>query len=743
MKLCKIIAALLLCWASVVSAQDYNDFKPLEASGAIPPSFIQLGQDKYESQLEELKKEKLEQKRYEKKAKKNFTLINSFEMKDFIFSGRVIFNDPLSQYITKVGNEVMKGTPELQGKLSFYIIRSTDVNAFSTHEGMIFVNEGILAELQNEAQLAYLLCHEIIHYKNKHVMNAYVENVKVERGDTEYGRVGSSKRFWAKNKYSRELEEEADQEGLNLFLKTKYSTATLPVFFDVLQYAYLPFDDIAFDRSYFETKSFKFPADFRLEALKPVTGREDIDEEKSTHPSVNKRRKYIIEKLKRKSEGEKSDFVVSESEFLKARKIARFDMLSVYLTDLDYVKAIYHAFLLQREEPKSLYLKKSIAKSLYGLAKYYNAGNKNSILPNYEKVEGKSQQLFYLFDRMDDKAMSALALHYCWALHTQYPDAKDITAITDDLFKELIAKHYESVTDFSSDYFDTSRAHVQIDESLSKYDKFNSAKDTSITESNYANFMFVDEIKDDLFYSRYEELTKQYRSKNKKLSDAEAKAERKAKKKEERMERRKGLALGIDKIVIVNPWYLEVDERKKNAEQYVKSENSELRFNNLLQENAKKIKLDVDLLNETNAQTMGIDEYNEYQFMRLWASEYATHNENKVKMVSLNYDYTQSIIKKHGTKYFSYTGVIGAREKKTGKGGMIVIGLLSVYMLPYAVYYVATPDYQSLYFHVTYDIESGEEKLSEGYNMNTKDTKQLLNMRVYDSFYQLKSKRRK
>lgn len=364
-------------------------------------------------------------------------------------------------------------------------------------------------------------------------------------------------------------------------------------------------------------------------------------------------------------------------------------------------------------------------------------------MPNYEKVEGKSQQLYYLFDKMDDKAMNALALRYCWTLHSEHPDQKDIAAITDDIFKELIAKHYESVTDFSSEYFDTTRAHVQIDESLSKYDKFNSAKDTAITESNYTNFMFVDEIKNDAFYTKYEELTKAYRAQNKKLSDKEMKAERKAKKKEERMERRKGLALGIDKVVIVNPWYLEIDERKKNMEQYVKSENSELRFNNILFDNAKKMKLEVDLLNETNVQSMTLEEYNEYQFMRLWISEYAIHNEHKVKMVSLNYDYTQSIIKKHGTKYFSYTGVIGAREKKSGKGGMLVLGILSVYMLPYSIYYVTTPDYQSLYYHVTYDIESGEQKLLEGYSMNSKDTKQLLNMRVYDSFYQLKSTRKK
>jgi hypothetical protein len=669
--------------------------------------------------------------------------MNSFEMKDFIFSGRVIFNDPLSAYVNKVANEILKSEPSLQGKLTFYIIRSTDVNAFSTHEGMIFVNEGILAELENEAQLAYLLCHEIIHYKNKHVMNAYVENVKIQRGDTEYGRISTSKRFWAKNKYSRELEEEADQEGLTLFLKTKYNPTTLPGFFDVLQYAYLPFDDISFDCSYFESTSFKFPSDFRLKELKPVTGREDVDEEKSTHPSVNKRRKYIVERLKRTTEGPKNDFIVSETEFFNVRKLARFDMLSVYLSDLEYVKAIYHAYLLQREEPNSLYLKKTVAKALYALAKYYNAGNKHAILPDYEKVEGKSQQLYYLFDKMDDKSMSALALKYCWTLHKKFPEEKDIAAITDDIFKELIAKHYENVSDFSSEYFDASKALSGVDESSSKYEKFNSAKDSAITEYNYTNYMFVDEIKDDAFYNKYEELTKLNRSKNVRLNDKEIRAQRKAKKKEEKLRRRKGEALGIDKIVVVNPWYLEIDERKKNMEQYVKSENSELRFNEILFDNAKKIGLALDLLNETNMQAISVDEYNEYQFMRLWATEYVTHNKYKVRMVSLNYDYTQSIIKKHGTKYFSYIGVIGAREKKSGKGAILALGIMSVYMLPYSIYYVATPDYQSLYYHVTYDIDSGEQKLAEGYNMDAKDSKQLLNMRVYDTFYKLKSRRKK
>src|SRR5690606_37363433 len=131
----------------------------------------------YQNELEKLKQSQQEQARYERKAKKDFSLMNSFEMKDFLFSGRVIFNDPLSAYINRVANEVLKADPSLQGKLTFYVIRSTDVNAFSTHEGMIFINEGIVAELENEAQLAFLLCHEIIHYKNNHVMNSYVENV--------------------------------------------------------------------------------------------------------------------------------------------------------------------------------------------------------------------------------------------------------------------------------------------------------------------------------------------------------------------------------------------------------------------------------------------------------------------------------------------------------------------------------------------------------------------------------------
>src|SRR5690606_20791965 len=99
------------------------------------------------------------------------------------------------------------------------------------------------------------------------------------------------------------------------------------------------------------------------------------------------RRKYIVERLKRTTEGPKNALIVSETEYLHVGKLARFDMLSVYLSDMEYVKAIYHAYLLQREDPNSLYLKKKVAKALYALAQYDKADNKQARLPDYDKVE--------------------------------------------------------------------------------------------------------------------------------------------------------------------------------------------------------------------------------------------------------------------------------------------------------------------------------------------------------------------
>jgi beta-barrel assembly-enhancing protease len=56
---------------------------------------------------------------------------------------------------------------------SFAILDDPTVNAFALPGGYILVTRGLLAEVENEAQLAGILAHEIGHVTNQHAVNRY------------------------------------------------------------------------------------------------------------------------------------------------------------------------------------------------------------------------------------------------------------------------------------------------------------------------------------------------------------------------------------------------------------------------------------------------------------------------------------------------------------------------------------------------------------------------------------------
>jgi len=72
-------------------------------------------------------------------------------------SGRVLFGDPVSEYVNTVADKLLENEPELRSKLRFYCLKSNVTNAFATNQGMIFVTLGLIAQLENEAQLAQVL----------------------------------------------------------------------------------------------------------------------------------------------------------------------------------------------------------------------------------------------------------------------------------------------------------------------------------------------------------------------------------------------------------------------------------------------------------------------------------------------------------------------------------------------------------------------------------------------------------
>lgn len=85
-----------------------------------------------------------------------------------------VYNDPdTNAYLEKLGSSLVpEQTPEYV-TWRFRAIRDLDVNAFALPNGSIYVNSGLLARMENEAQLAGVLAHEVTHVVNRHTYLEY------------------------------------------------------------------------------------------------------------------------------------------------------------------------------------------------------------------------------------------------------------------------------------------------------------------------------------------------------------------------------------------------------------------------------------------------------------------------------------------------------------------------------------------------------------------------------------------
>ncbi|NQT26468.1 M48 family metalloprotease [candidate division KSB1 bacterium] len=159
--------------------------------------------------------------------------------------------DPaLNKYITDVGLKMTVLSHRPQMPYSFRAVNATYVNAYAFPGGSIATTRGILLELENEAELAALLGHEIGHVNARHtagrmskamLLNAAVGagailiSSKNETAGLITAGLGSLGSGLLLAKYSRDDERQADALGMDYMTKAGYSPDGMIGLMDVLK----------------------------------------------------------------------------------------------------------------------------------------------------------------------------------------------------------------------------------------------------------------------------------------------------------------------------------------------------------------------------------------------------------------------------------------------------------------------------------------------------------------------------
>lgn len=82
-------------------------------------------------------------------------------------------SNELSRYLNRVGKNLAAQSSRPMLDWTFGVLGSEEVNAFSAPGGYVLVTKGLLRRVENEAQLAGVLAHEIAHITERHALKAY------------------------------------------------------------------------------------------------------------------------------------------------------------------------------------------------------------------------------------------------------------------------------------------------------------------------------------------------------------------------------------------------------------------------------------------------------------------------------------------------------------------------------------------------------------------------------------------
>ncbi len=167
---------------------------------------------------------------------------NEFEA-DLREKGLVVEDVALQRYVDAVGTRLVpRLVPRDQQApvpVRFLILREPTINAMSLPNGAVFVHQGLLVRLENEAQLAHVLAHEIAHVILRHHVK-YTRSARkkiVAAKITQMSTVGIGSGLIemtyaaAIMGYGRETEQEADLEGLRLDAAAGYDVEVVPGLF--------------------------------------------------------------------------------------------------------------------------------------------------------------------------------------------------------------------------------------------------------------------------------------------------------------------------------------------------------------------------------------------------------------------------------------------------------------------------------------------------------------------------------
>jgi len=737
------IIAVLCCFIRL-AAQDFENYTPLRNEGEIPEEFKKNLLEKVSQAKAEISKSDMN--RREKNSAAEFQERANYNLDNIMFSGRLLYSGSLYQYVNEVADKVLGANSELRNQLRFYVLRTRQANAFATDQGIVMVTVGLLAQLENEAELAFILAHEASHYQSKHGYEGFKTAKKIRRG-SEYQNLDFEEKAKRLLRYSKQNESEADKEGFEIFLKSGYNPNAAAKALDVLLYAYLPFDEVAFEFEKWQEKSYKFPEKLTLPEDKKlaISADESEDDEEKTHPNIGKRKQAIIDLMESSDQNStKPYYLIGEEKFNSVQKLARFESVNIMVGNADYPEAYYNAWLLDRTYGSTKFSDNVKAMSFYGLVMHANADDDmDDYIRPFKETEGELQPLNYFFNKIADKDLNILGVRELYKYGKSHP-SPFIDTLQAELLKSLFVKYKLSKVYFEKEWpGNDSNLVVEPTEKKeqSKVDKLKS-KTKKTQSTTYLKYAFVDMLKDEAFLSAFKKASKLGGESSNVSGDDESEdegdSESEKNKANSKKKKSKKEVYDDDKItslILISPsvtYYNSNDNREFNIYKEQAMINV---INKSYIESAAKLKFDLEILDKPQREELTTDAFNNMASAMDIIIERVQNRENNMKL--FNSQFTSELTKTYKTNKLAITGFVFRQNSPAEHCYSNCSGVSSCLLIT-PLLLIFSKQYEYNHYTLIFDTRSGniisnELKVME----STTIGKERILQHVYNSLYKI------
>ncbi|RYY70523.1 MAG: hypothetical protein EOO13_06315 [Chitinophagaceae bacterium] len=392
------ISLILLCAHFTVFSQPSNQgYQFLKDDSLIRNKYYDLSQEKKKELMSVV--DKSQTKAYKEIYDEIFTDIGSMWK-----STRVIVDAKANDYLQAVAQKIIAVNPVLKGlDLKIVFTRDWWPNAACMTDGTIVFNAGLLMYMSNEAELAFVLSHEMAHYYRQHSAKSikkYIETVSSEDFQAEVKKLskqeyGANKELEALTKgtvlnsrrHSRDSESEADRFAFQFLKNTGYDCKAIVTCLQLLDriddtlksstakyQEVFNFSDYVFKKKWIQAESAIFS---QLDEKADIGLSKKEQDSLKTHPDCLSRIASLKDSISNCLPGQA--FIVSQETFSGLKNNFFAEITEECYRGESLSRNLYYGLLLMQDESKKALGIYTVARGLnriYEVQKVHKLGSK-------------------------------------------------------------------------------------------------------------------------------------------------------------------------------------------------------------------------------------------------------------------------------------------------------------------------------------------------------------------------------